>query len=375
MYITIRQHIPKKNISWEDLIEGLETLPKWNHRSNSSGTITRIVYNVKPELLEKANVNHLILRLEDFVHKYKYLYASPRGMLYRSFKIPKRNEGFRRINAPNPQLSNALYELKDILEKDFGALHHTAAFAYVKGRRCSDAIRKHQHNGSNWFMKLDFSNFFGSISPDFLMRMLSQSFPFSCVVRTERGKMALSKALDLCFLRGSLPQGTPISPLLTNLCMLPIDHRIFNELAHIRFVYTRYADDMLISCIQSFDAKQMQQTIEGILSEFRAPLHINRGKTRYGSRKGSNWNLGLMLNKDNDITVGHMNKKFFKAAVCNFILDEMNHKPWNRKEAERLQGIASYYQSIEPEYFNYVIAHLNHKFNCNFKSLMKKRLF
>ena len=53
----------------------------------------------------------------------------------------------------------ALRTLKAILETDFGALHHTSAFAYVKGRCTLDAARKHQQNESRWFLHTDFSNF------------------------------------------------------------------------------------------------------------------------------------------------------------------------------------------------------------------------
>lgn len=374
MYITIRQHAKEHQLSWEDLIKGMEKTVSWNQVSDCSGTITRIIYTATPELKQKANVAYLIKQLNSFCEKHENLYKVPRHTLYRSFQIPKKSGGFRTINAPNDMLSAALYELKSILEIDAGALYHTAAFAYVKGRSTQDAVRKHQKNESNWFLKLDFSDFFGSISLDFLMKMISMIFPFSLIVEDIDGKSALRKALSLCFLNGGLPQGTPISPMLTNLCMIPIDHRIFNNLADRRFVYTRYADDLLISCVQAFDWRKMQKEIENILGSFQAPLKIKTEKTRYGSRKGSNWNLGLMLNKENKVTVGHMKKKFFKASVCSFILDEQNHKPWPMEDVQHLVGIISYYKSVEPEYFEYVIDHNNQKFHTNFEALLKQRL-
>lgn len=375
MYITIRQQAKVTQITWDDLICGDLRPINWNTNYNkNSGTITRIVEQVNPKVLEKADISNLIDILERFATSHSDLYKAERNSLYYSFKIPKRSGGFRTINAPHPPLMNALNELKSILENEFGALYHTAAFAYVKGRCHVDAIKKHQLNESNWFLKLDFADFFGSISLDFLFKMISMSFPFSEVCKTQRGKEALWTALSLCFLDNKLPQGTPISPLLTNLLMIPIDHRLFNTLAHKRFVYTRYADDMLISCIQAFNFKEIESEIESVLAEFDAPLKIKSEKTRYGSRKGSNWNLGVMLNKDNNITVGHMKKKYFKASICNFILDEQNGKAWDIEEVQTLAGIASYYRSIEPEYFDYVIKHHNQKFHCNFDQMIKQRL-
>ena len=89
-----------------------------------------------------------------------------------------------------------------------------------------DALKRHQRNNSRWFLKLDFSNFFGSTTHEFVLRQLSSIFPYSEIVKSERGREALSKALSLCFLNGVLPQGTPFSPTITNIMMIPIDHAI-----------------------------------------------------------------------------------------------------------------------------------------------------
>jgi len=138
--------------------------------------------------------------------------------------------------------------------------------------------------------------------------MLSQLFPFSEIVRYTVGKMELTKALSLCFLNDGLPQGTPISPFITNVMMIAIDHKISNSLRNFdnrRFVYTRYADDLLLSCKIDFDMNKVQQFVIDTLAEFNAPFTIKKEKIRYGSAAGRNWNLGLMLNNENQITIGH----------------------------------------------------------------------
>lgn len=86
--------------------------------------------------------------------------------------------------------------------------------------------------------------------------------------------------------------------------MIPIDYTLFNEFAHRRFVYTRYADDIHISCVQSFDMNEVVQMIKEALEIFHAPYEIKKEKTHYGSRKGRNKILGLSLNAENNITVG-----------------------------------------------------------------------
>ena len=129
--------------------------------------------------------------------------------------------------------------------------------------------------------------------------MLARIFPFSEIVKYPVGRDEFTKALSLCFLNNGLPQGTPISPFITNVMMIAIDHKISNTLRNFdnkRFVYTRYADDLLISCKIDFNKDLVQKLVADTLSEFNAPFGIKAEKTRYGSSAGRNWNLGLMLN-------------------------------------------------------------------------------
>lgn len=209
------------------------------------------------------------------------------------------------------------------------------------------------------------------------MHMLSMIFPFSEVMANEHGKAVVKRALDLCFLDGGLPQGTPISPMLTNLMMIPIDHRLANCLRDYKghgYVYTRYADDILISSRHHFDHSDLVNFINLTLKEFGAPFTIKDQKTRYGSRAGSNWNLGVMLNKDNEITIGSKNKQRFRAMICNYALDRKNGKPWELHDVQVLNGIMNYYMMIEKDYIKAAIDALNSKFDVDIERTMREDL-
>jgi uncharacterized protein YfiM (DUF2279 family) len=258
----------------------------------------------------------------------------------------------------------ALRELKMLFEHHMFALYHTTAFAYVRGRSTIDALKRHQRNKSKWFLKLDFANFFGSTTPGFVLDMLSQIFPFSEIVKRRDGRDELTKALSLCFLNDGLPQGTPISPFITNVMMLAIDHKISNTLRSFdnrRFVYTRYADDLLISCKVAFDKDSVQQFVTQTLSEFNAPFTIKPEKTRYGSAAGRNWNLGLMLNNNNQITIGHKRKKEFKAMLDNYIRGRKSGTGWSRNDIQVLSGLISYYRMVEKDYIDYLLRQYSDK--------------
>lgn len=372
IYITTMQHRKPRQITWEDVIADKMVFNEMaNDKTNSTATITRKYEQLEPEILSKINVREMINWLKQFNENYKYLFDADRKSLYYSFKIPKSTGGFRQIDAPNDELQNALRVLVGFLTDSCGILYHTAAFAYVSGRSIVDCLQKHQRNESNWYLKTDFSGFFPSTTLDFAMRMMSMIFPISEVCKVPEGYEELKKALSLGFLNGGLPQGTVLSPTLTNMICIPIDHKLFNELAHRNIVYTRYADDMHISAKEAFPYKEVIKIINDTLKEFDAPWMIKNEKTHYGNRKGKNWCLGLMVNADNNITVGYRNKKYFKAALCSFVLDTKNGKRWDISDVNHLRGQLSYYTMVEPEYFNGVIKQQNKKWNVDIKKIFK----
>ena len=372
-YITVMQSPRYHQITLDEILSGEIQVSDVAPRSVSE-TITRFAPRLNERLTENAHASELADVLETFVRENEKLYEQTRSKLYNTFYIAKRSGGLRRINAPLEGLMAALRDLKKIFETQFSALYHTSAFAYVRNRSTIDAVKKHQMNSSRWFLKTDFSDFFGSTTPEFLLRMLTQIYPFSEVVKLERGRVALEKALDLCFLDGGLPQGTPISPMLTNLMMIPIDHKIAGELRRNNFVYTRYADDIIISHKFDFSAAEKCDFINRVLAEFEAPFKIKPSKTRYGSSSGKNWNLGVMLNKDNKITIGYQKKKTFKAMCCNYIASKQDRQQWVRHDLEVFNGLISYYKMVEKDYIQHTIDHFNQKYNVNMMAMLREDL-
>ena len=329
-YITTKQHREPKQITWENvLFDELTEFDFLGQESKSTGTVTRKYEKLDDKFLKAIDVDSMVSTLEAFCARHEDLYEKKREDLYRHFRIPKKTGGFRPIDAPVDELQDALKELARILTEKFGLLYHTAAFAYVPGRSIVDCVKKHQGNKSMWYLKTDFSGFFPNTTLKFVMKMSEMIFPLSEICKREDGKAALEKALSLGFLNDSLPQGTTLSPTLSNWMFIPIDYTLFNALAKRHIVYTRYADDMHISAQEKFPWQEVVKLIRDVLKEFDAPYELKDEKTHFGSRCGRNWNLGLMCNQNNDITVGYRNKKYFKAAMTNFILDTKNGKPWD----------------------------------------------
>lgn len=374
-YITVRQSPRYHQMSLEEFWFGADSVPRkinWN----VSDTRTYCVENISERFQSCANIPAIIHKLEDFNERTKSLReVEDRHSLYRKFYIPKKSRGLREINAPNEELMNALRELKLIFENDCHALHHTSAFAYISGRSTIDSVKRHQQNESKWFGKYDLKNFFGSTTLEFVMSMLSMVFPFSEVVKNTAGKTALETALSLAFLDGGLPQGTPFSPLITNIMMIPVDFVLANRLRDYngqRYVYTRYADDFCISSKYTFNYREIEAMIQDVLAGFHAPFRINESKTRYGSSAGKNWMLGVMLNKDNNITVGYQNKKHLQRMLENFIMDAKNNISWDVHDVQVMDGLCNYYKMVEKETIDRIIAHIDQKFGVHVESMIEK---
>lgn len=356
--------------SLSQLLSG-ETAPACHKPRRYPGTLTRFYACLPAGLYRPEDVRRLVSSLKPFAHTASCYPSSMTGQ-YRMFQIPKHSGGMRSICEPMPRLYSDQVALRELLINEFGALYHTTAFAYCKGRSIKHCMQRHQANQSRWFLKLDFKDFFGFTNMSFVLSQLSNIAPFSEVMQIPEGKAMLSEALRICFLNDGLPQGTPISPMLTNLVMIPFDYILNKRLHELGFVYTRYADDIQISHRNQFDPDFVVQMVNDAISCVGAPYRLKTEKTRFGSSSGRNYNLGLMLNKDNRITIGHKQHKAMKAKLHHFAMDVKNGKTWTVEAASKLMGQLAYFESIEPDTSAYVVNHLSEKLDVNIKAELSK---
>lgn len=291
---------------------------------------------------------------------------------YRHCQIPKKSnpKKKRQLDIPNDSLKLIQSFYKVFIEDYLQVQPHTAAYAYVKQRGIVQANELHQKNESKWFLQIDLKDFFPSINEEFLRRMLLEVYPFKFIPEEH-----FENIINYALYNDAIPQGSPLSPTLTNILMVPIDHAIRERLHNHNkkhYVYTRYADDIKISCKYDFDPKEIVQIILDIFKLFNAPLKINHEKTRYGNIAGKNFYLGVILNKDNKISPGWRKNKSFRAMLHNFIL---NGESWETNRIQKMVGIISYYKAIEPDFVENTIRKYNEKFGIDImlkaKSLLR----
>lgn len=260
-------------------------------------------------LAHLANLSHTLYSdLHGFVSRYE---LGRKDFPYKNFPIAKRTGGKRWISIPTPALMTVQYWInQNILSR---VIPHSAAYAYVPKRKIIQHAQR--HCGSAWLIKIDIKDFFGNISErqvfDVFLnlgypKLLSFEMARLCtrVTPKRKGKRWCNtvdehtiSSYDSKFV-GSLPQGAPTSPALSNLVCINLDKKLTSLAASHDATYSRYADDLCFSlsmgCRRS--ALHIKKEVSKILREYS--FSDNSEKTRVippGARKIL---TGLNVNND-----------------------------------------------------------------------------
>jgi len=160
--------------------------------------------------------------------------------------------------------------LEPIFERDFAA----QSYGFRPNRGCQDALRCVDtllKEGYNWVVDADLKSYFDSI-------------PHAALLDQVRVKVADNQVLELlqAFLTQRVmetaegwtpeegtPQGAVISPLLSNVYLHPLDHRM----AGAGFVMVRYADDFVILCRSEAQARRALEQVQAWTASVGLRLH------------------------------------------------------------------------------------------------------
>ena len=140
------------------------------------------------------------------------------------------------------------------------------------------------------------------------------------------------------------------------------------------WIYSRYADDFLISSRNPFMFKEAEKMIIDTLKSYDAPFELNTQKTRYGSSSGANWNFGVMLNKDNQMTIGRARKRQFEAMLHAYAKDKKSGVDWSIDDVRHLEGLRSYYKMVEGDTIDRIVEHIANKTGVNISLCIKQDL-
>lgn len=243
---------------------------------------------------------------------------------YKEYKIPKRNGKLRIINEPYPSLKEMqTWVLVNILNPAIPKFVSSTAKAYVPKQSVRDNARFHK--GQSKLLGLDLVDFFGSISYNQVYAIF-RSFGYSKSVST--------MISNLCVMDGKLPQGSPTSPMLSNIIFQYYDNKIFDFCKAKSIRYTRYADDLSFS--GDFDTKQIIGFIRKLFRN--TTFKINDSKTRVVSRARRQEVTGIVVNEKIQLPISY--RKAIRQEVY-FIIKfgiekHLSTIKWNKSEIQYL---------------------------------------
>jgi RNA-directed DNA polymerase len=259
---------------------------------------------------------------------------------YYSFKIPKKKGGQRDIHHPSRELKliqrwfvKNVFELLPV---------HAAAYGYRKGLN----IAQHAglHSAHDFLLKLDFSNFFPSISANDIVSALRRNAEtLRNIVTPETDYEMICRIVCR---QGSLTIGAPSSPIISNVVMFDFDSD-WAEWSKVQGVtYSRYADDLCFSTnSRNLLADLLQRLRKDIAQRHSPRLELNPDKTVFTSRKRLRLVTGLVLTPTKGVSIGRERKRSVKSLVYRHSKGRLS-----KEEQASLQGLISYIQSVEPTF-------------------------
>lgn len=263
--------------------------------------------------------------------------ARRRVLMYKEFEIPKRTGGTRRITAPVGKLKDIQKCIAIILSPYY--LVPDCVHGFVEGR--SVATNASKHIERNYVLNIDLKDFFPTITYTRVMKALME-LGFNEEVSDTIARLCTIPLWDESsqMLRNALPQGSPASPLLSNIVCSSLDQRLMALAKRFGLTYSRYADDITFSSNHSVYAKDSAflQELEDIVKS--SGFKINEKKTRL-QKKGSRQEVtGLIVGEK--INTYRQFTKNLRAAV--FHADTNGCTP---HEFKNIMGRVSYLAMVK----------------------------
>jgi hypothetical protein len=279
---------------------------------------------------------------------------------YKTFEIKKKGGGERRIDAPIPMLKGLQRRLADVLYECLRELEQPEK----RKNKLSHAFRKDYsiitnakaHTSRRYVLNLDLLNFFPSLHfgrvRGFFLK--NNQFKLAEPVATLLAQIACKD--------GILPQGSPCSPILSELLTHFLDMRLVNLAARNQCSYTRYADDITFSTNQKeFPAALAIAAGESWIlgNELKsrvkdAGFKINETKTRMQVRGSRQTVTGLTVNKK--VNVQQHYYKSARAMTNSFLTTgKYNRGGVDDTSVQTLEGILNHIYHIRERQIDLVI--------------------
>jgi RNA-directed DNA polymerase len=221
----------------------------------------------------------------------------------RAVEIPKANGGSRMLGIPTVQDRWIQQAIHQALSQVFEPEMSEHSYGFRPRRSAHDAVtaaRKYVAQGKTWVVDIDLKSFFDQVDHDRLMNLVSRKVSdkriLKLIGRYLRAPIRHADGSQEQRLRGT-PQGGPLSPLLANIYLDPLDQ----ELARRGVAFVRYADDIALFLSSERSAHRVLESIKAWLKKHLA-LEVNEAKSGAGP-SGDSQLLGFRIHESGNVSV------------------------------------------------------------------------
>jgi len=165
--------------------------------------------------------------------------------------------------------------LEPIFEREFAA----HSYGFRPGRGCKDALRRVDglmRRGYRYTVDVDLKSYFDTIPHGRLMEVVRQRIADSRVLGLIEAflKASILDGMTTWVPGQGTPQGAVLSPLLSNLYLSDLDHKM----ARAGYEMTRYADDIVIQCRTAQEAEDALKVLREWVEDRGLTLHPTKTK-------------------------------------------------------------------------------------------------
>jgi group II intron reverse transcriptase/maturase len=229
--------------------------------------------------------------------------------------IPKTGGGERPLGIPCVRDRVVQHAVREILSPIYEPKFSDASYGFRPGCSQHTALRVVERAlGANytWVVDADVTKFFDRVDHEILMDRLNERIAdgsvlrlirlfLECGVITEKGEFEATEV--------GTPQGGPLSPLLANIYLDPMDHALREQ----RFGLVRYADDFVIFTKTRERAEEALEAVREAFEPLKLQLHPE--KTRIAAiEKGFDF-LGYNFFRDKN---GRLQKVISRKSRYRF---------------------------------------------------------
>jgi RNA-directed DNA polymerase len=286
---------------------------------NMKRALKQVVSNKGSAGVDNITVNQLPNYLREHWPKVsaKLLEGSYRPQPVREVQIPKPSGGRRKLGIPTVLDRLIQQAILQVLQPMWDETFSEASYGFRPRRSQHQAIRRAQDyikEGYTHLVDIDLDKFFDRVNHDMLMSRIAKRIEDKRLLKLLRAYLNSGTLMEngvVARRTEGTPQGSPLSPLLSNLFLDELD----KELEKRGHKFVRFADDCNIYLRTKRAAERVKENVTRFI-EKKLKLRVNKEKSA-ASRPWKRKFLGFSftIGKDPRRRIAPQSIKRFKAKI------------------------------------------------------------